>query len=791
MSRLKRLISEIHHRSLWQVLLIYVGAGWIVFEIVQTVTEGLGLPQWFPAFAALLLLIGLPVVLATAFVREGEVAAALPDPTLIPVDEARTEVARRRRYLTWRNAGLSFLVALALWGVVAAAWLLFEGRPERETIQSATTPAPGIAVLPFRVVGPGLEFWREGMVDVLSTNLEGAAGLRAIDPRAVLSKWRSEIGEGVEASDREAALEVARELGASYALLGSMVGSAQEVRLTAEVYELRGGDLQGTTRREGSPDSMLALVEALSMDVLRVGLVRSTAGLPQLAVSRVTTSSIDALKAYLAGEQLYRRSRVAESAVEFRRAVEADSTFALALYRLSSAYAWSEGFSPRVSEYAKRALYLSNRLAEREALHLRGGLEYDYGSLSAIETLEELSTRYPDDAEGWYQLGEAYFHIGDQGLHPHEEFRTAFRRAIDLDPTFGPAYHHLIHDAFTRMDSAGARTLIARYRGLGPASPIAIGNNLAYALAWGDSVSRAEAQAALDTAAAEVLSSALWPLYWGSGEYADQLLHVSQALSDERHPLAYRESGQSRLEAAYLIRGQLRQARDVYKARAGEEPFGVTPSRHYLGLHLAGYSDTLTVSRAAQVLAADPVPVDRFLVGAFAATEGRWEYAEEEARALELGAQEADSQDDTLAATEGLALAQALRGYVALRRGAGQIAVQTLEEALPKLPGHGPGFTRSVVHALLRYEMGRLLLDLPRPREAERYFRSLVKSQAVIGAPTEFYLGQTYEALGNLEEAKFHYGRFVRWWENCDPELRPWWERGREALVRLTREPKA
>ncbi len=65
----KRLIHEIHRRSLWQVVAIYVGAGWIVFEIVQTVTEGLGLPQWFPAFAALLLLIGLPIDLATAFIQ--------------------------------------------------------------------------------------------------------------------------------------------------------------------------------------------------------------------------------------------------------------------------------------------------------------------------------------------------------------------------------------------------------------------------------------------------------------------------------------------------------------------------------------------------------------------------------------------------------------------------------------------------------------------------------------------------------------------------------------------------
>ncbi|NIR43444.1 MAG: hypothetical protein GWN99_07920, partial [Gemmatimonadetes bacterium] len=48
MGQLKRLIREIHRRSLWQVLAIYVGASWLVFEVVQTLTEGLGLPEWFP-----------------------------------------------------------------------------------------------------------------------------------------------------------------------------------------------------------------------------------------------------------------------------------------------------------------------------------------------------------------------------------------------------------------------------------------------------------------------------------------------------------------------------------------------------------------------------------------------------------------------------------------------------------------------------------------------------------------------------------------------------------------------
>ena len=66
MSGLKRLIHEIHRRSLWQVLGIYLLASWVVFQVVQTLTEGLGQPDWVPPFAFVLLLIGLPIVMATA-----------------------------------------------------------------------------------------------------------------------------------------------------------------------------------------------------------------------------------------------------------------------------------------------------------------------------------------------------------------------------------------------------------------------------------------------------------------------------------------------------------------------------------------------------------------------------------------------------------------------------------------------------------------------------------------------------------------------------------------------------
>ncbi|UCC48308.1 MAG: hypothetical protein JSV41_12710, partial [Gemmatimonadota bacterium] len=124
MSRLKRLIVEIHRRSLWQVLLIYVGGALMAYQAIQSLTEGVGLPQWFPALAVALFIIGLPIVVATAFVREEAAPAPAPserpepeaEPARVEVEAgARREAAGRRRFLTWRNAALSFVVALALW----------------------------------------------------------------------------------------------------------------------------------------------------------------------------------------------------------------------------------------------------------------------------------------------------------------------------------------------------------------------------------------------------------------------------------------------------------------------------------------------------------------------------------------------------------------------------------------------------------------------------------------------------------------------------------------------------
>ena len=125
MERLRQLIREIHRRSLWQVVGIYVMASWGVLEVVGTLSGVLLLPDWLEPVALVLLIIGLPIVLATAFVQEGgpgrEQGEGSGAPAATPPHAGAADV------FTWRNALGGGVLAFALLGFVGTVWIIFAG----------------------------------------------------------------------------------------------------------------------------------------------------------------------------------------------------------------------------------------------------------------------------------------------------------------------------------------------------------------------------------------------------------------------------------------------------------------------------------------------------------------------------------------------------------------------------------------------------------------------------------------------------------------------------------------
>jgi uncharacterized membrane protein YhdT len=69
MSLLKRLIVEVHRRSLWQLLASYIVGAWLVLQIAETLASLIGLPLWFGASVIALLAFGLVLVLTTGLVQ--------------------------------------------------------------------------------------------------------------------------------------------------------------------------------------------------------------------------------------------------------------------------------------------------------------------------------------------------------------------------------------------------------------------------------------------------------------------------------------------------------------------------------------------------------------------------------------------------------------------------------------------------------------------------------------------------------------------------------------------------
>ena len=82
----------------------------------------------------------------------------------------------------------------------------------QEAAESDELSDSTVAVMPFEIRGgEDLIYLREGLVNLLSTKLDGAGALRTVDPRALISFISNRFPEGV---DPQSAREVARHFGA-------------------------------------------------------------------------------------------------------------------------------------------------------------------------------------------------------------------------------------------------------------------------------------------------------------------------------------------------------------------------------------------------------------------------------------------------------------------------------------------------------------------------------------------------------------------------------------------------
>jgi eukaryotic-like serine/threonine-protein kinase len=344
-------------------------------------------------------------------------------------DRSDATDAQTGRRITRRRAMVATAAVAAVTLVGVATALPWIARHHGRGPPVAAAAVPGVAVLPFRTVGADPELWHEGIVDLLSYNLDGIGQLRKIDPVTVLTGWRRMGGSGSNELSADDAREVGRRLGSRYVVTGKAVQIGADVQLIAEVQDVESGEMRGAVRVTQPADSASSLVDELTLELLRRNLLPTDGAYPPPSLSRATTSSLPALKEYLAGERDYRTAQWGDAVRHYHRAIEVDSNFASAWFRLSGACSWGVCPEKLAEDYLRRALDLADRLPDRDAKLIRAI------STNDVEALEALTAMYPDDVEAWVNLGDTYYHHGGITVRSTDAYRGAFTRAVRLIPT--------------------------------------------------------------------------------------------------------------------------------------------------------------------------------------------------------------------------------------------------------------------------------------------------------------------------------------------------------------------
>ncbi|HET9454844.1 MAG TPA: serine/threonine-protein kinase [Gemmatimonadaceae bacterium] len=313
-----------------------------------------------------------------------------------------------------------------------------------------------VAVAPFQVSSASLGYLREGMLDLFAAKLTGEGGPRAASPRTVLSAWRRAAGSDTTDLPRDAALDVAEDIGSGQLLLGEISGTTDSLVISATLLDVQDGRLRASARVFGRADSLPQLIDGVTAQLLAMG-----AG-ERARLSAMTTSSLPALRAYLAGQWLFRKARYKAASDEFKKALAADSGFAVAAIASMEASEWI-GDMPQYAKAGAIAWKHRDKLSQRDRALLNAQLGPRYPQPSSYTETIAATAAYrdiaPDRADAWFHYGDALVHhgpfIGNTAAFGQAEL--ALSKAVELDSSYAPALEHLVLLAARRGDAQATK----------------------------------------------------------------------------------------------------------------------------------------------------------------------------------------------------------------------------------------------------------------------------------------------------------------------------------------------
>ena len=458
-------LQELKRRNVFKVGAAYLVVGWLILQVVETISEPLALPPWTEAFFIVLLAVGLPLALIFAWAFE-----------LTPEGVKKTEEVDREASVTadtGRKLNYAIIAVLALalaYFVVERQFLAEQSMPAAPATTAVSDAAAGtsIAVLPFVDMSAegDQEYFSDGISEELLNVLAKIPDLRVA---ARTSSFQFK-GRNLDIA------AVAQQLGVDHVLEGSVRKANNRVRITAQLIKAETGFHLWSENYDRELTDIFGIQDEISAAI--VAALTTTLGLKSEAVPHVAETNPDAYNAYLLGQHLIKKRTkgdIEASVTQFQRAIDLDPKYAPAYASLALA----THLLTRLREtYGTLPLTETQKVAVplvEKALALDPGLADAHavrGLLFRAERRFSESITYFDkalalnpshtDVRSWYSstLDE---------LGRHEESIRIIEEAYRLDPLSNLTFNNYMNQLGMRNRIADMQAVLDRYEQVDPA----------------------------------------------------------------------------------------------------------------------------------------------------------------------------------------------------------------------------------------------------------------------------------------------------------------------------------
>jgi len=366
---------------------------------------------------------------------------------------------------------LPFIVPASIVLVLTLIFLIlkpfkFEIVPERGAVAKENS----LAIMYFEnlVDREDKERLGEIVTNLLITGLSESQYMNVVSSQGLYDILKLLGKEGVKVIDKSVASEVARKAGARWMLLGSILQVEPQVVLTSQLVEVKSSKVLASQRITGEPkEKIFSIVDKLTVKV------KKDLSLPAQAqkeetpkVADVTTHSPEAYRYYLEGMDYFNKYYFTEAEKSFKKALEYDSTFAMAYHRLAIIRSY-DGDNRAAKELITRAMKYSDKVTEKEKLKiksLQASLSGD--NAQSIKELQKIVERYPDEKEAFLRLGQMH-----RGLRKFEESIHYLSKAVEIDSLYKEAYNVLAYTYNDMGDFEKSIWAINKYISLAPDEP--------------------------------------------------------------------------------------------------------------------------------------------------------------------------------------------------------------------------------------------------------------------------------------------------------------------------------